>query len=128
MKIKKAHIIGGIFILFAVGLALNAFQSALTPYVTVAEAKAHGRSVQVAGMIVKGSDRYDLDTNKLVFTLREDGGAKMIVIYDGAKPANFDDATKTVAIGHYKKDEAAFEAKELLVKCPTKYEGRVKGE
>ncbi len=128
MKIQKAHIVGGVVILLAMGLAVNAFQSALTPYVTVAEAMAHGRSVQVAGMTVDGSDRYDLDTNKLVFTLREDGGAKMVVEYDGARPGNFDDATKIVAIGHYAKDKALFEAKELLVKCPTKYEGRVKGE
>ena len=127
MRIKKAHIIGGVFIIFAVGLALNAFRSALTPYVTVTEAKTYGRAVQVAGMTVKGSDRYDLDTNKLVFTLREDGGAKMVVEYDGARPGNFDDATKIVAIGRYEKEKAVFEARELLVKCPTKYEGRVKG-
>ena len=128
MKVKKAHIIGGVVIVLAIGLALNAFQSSLTPYVTVAEAKAHGRPVQVAGMTEKGSDQYDLDTNRLVFTLREDGGAKMVVEYDGARPGNFDDATKIVAIGRYEKNKAVFEAKELLVKCPTKYEGRVKGQ
>jgi cytochrome c-type biogenesis protein CcmE len=128
MRIKKAHIVGCVFIVLAVGLALNAFQSALTPYVTVAEAKAHGRPVQVAGMAMRGSDRYDLDTNKLVFTLREDGGAKMVVEYGGARPGNFDDVTKIVAIGRYAKGRAVFEARELLVKCPTKYEGRVRGE
>ena len=128
MKIKKAHIIGGVIIVLAMGLAFNAFQSALTPYVTVEEAMAHEHPVQVAGMTVKGSDQYDLDTNKLVFTLREDGGAKMVVEYDGAKPGNFDDATKIVAIGCYAKEKAVFEASELLVKCPTKYEGRVSGE
>lgn len=79
-------------------------------------------------MTVKGSSQYDLDTNKLVLTLREDGWAKMIVEYDGTRPGNFDDATKIVAIGRYEKEKAVFEAKELLVKCPTKYEGRVKGE
>jgi cytochrome c-type biogenesis protein CcmE len=128
MKIKKSHIIGGILVAAAVGLSINSFRSTLTPYVSVAEAKAHGHSVQVAGMAVKGSDRYDLQTNNLVFTLREDGGAQMTVEYDGARPGNFDDVTKIVAIGHYEKKEAVFYAKELLIKCPTKYEGRVKGE
>jgi cytochrome c-type biogenesis protein CcmE len=128
MRIKKAPIIGGVVIVLAIGLALNAFQSSLTPYVTIAEAKAHGRPVQVAGMTENGSDQYDLNTNKLVFTLREDGGAKMVVEYDGARPGNFDDATKIVAIGCYAKEKNVFEARELLVKCPTKYEGRVKGQ
>jgi cytochrome c-type biogenesis protein CcmE len=95
--------------------------------VTVAEAKAHGRRVQVAGLKVKGSDGYDLETNKLVFTLREDGGMEMRIEYDGAKPGNFNDATKVVAVGRYEKAKQIFAAKELLVKCPTKYEGRVKG-
>ena len=36
--------------------------------------------------------------------------------------------SKVVAIGRYEKEKEAFSAKELLVKCPTKYEGRVKGE
>lgn len=128
MKIKKSHVIGGILIALAAGLALNAFQSTLTPYVTVAQAKEHGGTVQVAGIMVKGSGRYAPSTNKLVFELREDGGAQMAVEYDGARPVNFEDASKVVAVGRYDKRREVFEAKELLTKCPTKYKGRVKGE
>jgi cytochrome c-type biogenesis protein CcmE len=109
-------------------MAMYSFQSTLTAYVTVSEAKASKRPVQVAGMIVKGTDRYDLHSNNLVFTLQEDGGAEMVVEYDGPRPGNFDDATKVVAIGTYEAKRQVFEARELLVKCPTKYEGRVKGE
>lgn len=127
MKSKKMYIIGGIIIIAAMGLAMNAFRSSLTPYVTVSEAKAFGHSVQVAGITLKGSARYAGDTQKLLFTLREDGGAEMAVEYDGAKPANFDDADKVVAIGHWEKNRGIFEARELLIKCPTKYEGRVTG-
>jgi len=50
------------------------------------------------------------------------------VEYDGPRPGNFDDVTKVVAIGMYQPQRDTFEARELLVKCPTKYEGRVKGE
>ncbi len=121
------HIIGGIVIIAAMGLAMNAFRSSLTPYVTVSDAKAYGHSVQVAGITEKESIRYALDTQKLVFTLREDGGAEMAIEYDGAKPANFEDADKVVAIGRWDKNKGIFEAKQLLIKCPTKYEGRVKG-
>ena len=128
MKIKKSYVIGGILIALAAGLALNAFQSTLTPYVTVAQAKQYGRPVQVAGVIVKGSGGYDPSTNKLVFKLRENGGARMVVEYDGVRPVNFEEAAKVVAIGRYERRKEVFEAKELLTKCPTKYEGRVKRE
>ena len=85
--------------------------------------------VQVAGFPVEGTARYDVkNNNNLVFTLREDGGDEMVVEYDGQRPANFDDVTKVVAIGKYEPNIDIFSARELLVKCPTKYEGRVKGE
>lgn len=128
MKIRKAYIIGALFVGLAVVMAWNAFQTTLTPYVTVSEAKSCGYAVQVAGLAVQGSQRFDLDLNQLIFTLREDGGAQMDVVYDGAKPANFESAAKVVAVGRYEKNAAAFMARELLIKCPTKYEGRVEGK
>jgi cytochrome c-type biogenesis protein CcmE len=109
-------------------MAMHSFQSTLTAYVTVMEAKASKRPVQVAGLAVKGTERYDLKNNNLVFTLREDGGDEMVVEYDGPRPGNFDEVTKVVAIGKYAQEKRVFEARELLVKCPTKYEGRVQGK
>jgi cytochrome c-type biogenesis protein CcmE len=125
---KKSHIIGAIVIILAMVMAMYSFKSTLTAYVTVREAKASKRPVQVAGIAVRGTERYDLKSNNLVFTLREDGGDEMVVEYDGPRPANFDNVTKVVAIGKYQPKKHVFQARELLVKCPTKYEGRVKGE
>ena len=125
---KKSHIIGAVVILAAMAMAMYSFQSTLTAYVTVSEAKASKRPVQVAGIVVKGTDRYDTGSNNLVFTLREDGGAEMAVEYDGPRPGSFDDVTKVVAIGTFEPTRQVFEARELLVKCPTKYEGRVEGK
>ena len=90
---KKSHIIGGVIIALAMAMAMYSFKSTLTPYVTVGEAKASKRPVQVAGIAVKGTERYDLKTNNFLFTLREDGGAEMLIEYDGPRPGNFDDAT-----------------------------------
>ena len=81
-----------------------------------------------AGVVAQGSRRYDLQSNNLVFVLREDGGDQMRIEYSGPKPANFDNVTKVVAIGTYNPEKQVFLAKELLVKCPSKYEGRVKGQ
>ncbi len=52
----------------------------------------------------------------------------MLVEYNGPSPGNFNDASKIVAIGKYEPARQVFMAVELLVKCPTKYEQRVKGE
>ena len=125
---KRSYVIGGVVIILALTLAMYSFKSTLTSYVTVREAKASKQSVQVAGIVVKGTDRYDLKSKNLLFTLREDGGDEMKVEYDGPRPGSFDNVTKVVAIGKYEPQKQTFLAKELLVKCPTKYEGRVKGE
>ena len=50
---------------------------------------------------------------------------EMVVHYPKSKAANFENAEKIVAIGKYDKNERAFIANELLVKCPSKYEGKV---
>ena len=125
---KKSYLIGGVVIVLAMAMAMYSFQSTLTSYVSVSEAKASNRPVQVAGIVVEGTDKYDLDSNNLLFTLREDGGDEMKVEYDGPRPGNFDNVTKVVAIGKYESKREVFLAQELLVKCPTKYEGRVQGE
>jgi cytochrome c-type biogenesis protein CcmE len=125
---KKSHIIGTVIVVLALIMAMYSFKSTLTTYVSVSEAKVSPRAVQVAGIVVKGSKHYDLQNNTLVFTLREDSGDEMVVEYDGRKPANFDDVSKIVSIGKYNAERHIFVSTELLVKCPTKYEERVKGE
>ncbi|MHC4474121.1 MAG: cytochrome c maturation protein CcmE domain-containing protein [Planctomycetota bacterium] len=125
---NKSYIIGAVVIILAMVMAMYSFKSTLTAYVTVREAKASKRPVQVAGIAVRGTERYDLKSNNLVFTIREDGGDEMLVEYDGPRPGNFDNVTKVVAVGKYDPKKQVFEARELLVKCPTKYEGKVKGE
>jgi cytochrome c-type biogenesis protein CcmE len=125
---KKSYVIGGVVIALAMAMAMYSFKSTLTSYVSVSEAKASKRPVQVAGIVVEGTDRYDLKNNNLLFTLREDGGDEIKVEYDGPRPGSFDNVNKVVAIGKYEPEKKVFLARELLVKCPTKYEGRVKGE
>ena len=124
---KKSYIIGAVVVALAMTMAMYSFKSTLTAYVSVGEARVSPRPVQVAGIVGKGSKHYDLKNNRLLFTLREDSGDEMAVEYDGHKPANFDDVTKVVAIGKYDTERHVFVAKELLVKCPTKYEQRVAG-
>lgn len=126
MKIKKSYIIGGLVVAGAVVMAMFSFKSTLTAYVTISEAKTTQRPVQVAGVPVKNSARYDQQTKHLVFTLREEAGDEIVVEYAGLRPSNFDDATKVVAIGKFDPNKQTFAARELLVKCPTKYDATAK--
>jgi cytochrome c-type biogenesis protein CcmE len=59
---------------------------------------------------------------KKVFTFKmaDDKGEQFEVIYHGVKPANLEQAEEIVVIGRY--TGGHFEADQLLVKCPSKYQ------
>ena len=124
MKQRTIYILGaGLLVVFA-GFALASFRSTLTQYVTFADARAASRSVQVAGGLVKGSSSYEDASESLLFTLTEEAsGETMPIRYHGLKPANFEDAVSIVAIGRYDATSREFAADQLLVKCPSKYQG-----
>jgi cytochrome c-type biogenesis protein CcmE len=96
-------------------------KTSLTPYVSFAEAKRSPQTVQVMGNLEKNLTRYDTTANLLYFTLKDKKGELLEVSYKGVRPGNFDQATQIVAIGDYK--NKVFQADQLLVKCPSKYQG-----
>ncbi len=124
MSKKATYFLGAALLLAFGGFALSAFQESLTPYVSYADARASGRSVQVAGGLDKDSSGYDESSHSLLFTLvDEKDQSTMPVRYQGVKPANFEDAISIVAIGSYDPATEIFAADKLLVKCPSKYQG-----
>jgi len=105
-----------------VALGVYSFKKSLTPYVSFAEARKTPGVVQVAGTLVKDSSRYTEDDKSLHFLLQEKQGTDTLeVVYAGAKPVNFEDAVSIVAIGTF--EGGKFGARQLLVKCPSKYQG-----
>jgi cytochrome c-type biogenesis protein CcmE len=124
MKTKIWTAVGVALLVAFAGFAFTTFRSTLTPYVTFADARQATRMVQVAGALEKDSARYDETTSQLHFALADaQGGATLAVRYDGLRPANFEDAISIVAIGRWNAGSSEFEAKKLLVKCPSKYQG-----
>jgi cytochrome c-type biogenesis protein CcmE len=106
------------------GFAFTTFRSTLTPYVSFVEARAANGMVQVAGALAKESTRFDEASSELHFALRDEAtGGTLPVVYEGLRPANFEDAISIVAIGRWNGGANEFEAKKLLVKCPSKYQG-----
>ncbi len=124
MTRKHLYFCGGVLLVVFAGFSLSSFTKSLTPYVSYAEAQTANRMVQVAGGLEKASSRYDHATGMLHFTLREaETRTTLPVRYEGLKPANFEDAISIVAIGRYDRQSNEFVADQLLVKCPSKYQG-----
>lgn len=118
---KPKYIIALIVVVVFLVFGAFSLKKSLTPYVSFAQAQKGG-TVQIIGKVVSGTDFYDIQTQKFAFTLtEEEGNQQMKVLYNGVKPGNFDQATEVVAIGQYQ--NGIFEADQLLVKCPSKYQG-----
>lgn len=114
------HIVGGIVLLLALALGGWALAGSLTPYVTVAEARATGRAVQVRGHL-QGAASYDA-AGHLRFVLVDEQGDEMVVVYPRPQPANMDPAAGLVVVGRYDPAAGLFRASRILVKCPSRYE------
>jgi cytochrome c-type biogenesis protein CcmE len=121
--LKPLHLIGIAIIVLAIGLGYYGLQSALRPYTTsVSEAVTSGRGVQLAGFLVPGEQgHYDTDNN-FTFSMQDNTGKIVQVVYPKPKPANFEQAISIVAIGRYDAGKGAFLADDMLVKCPSKYQ------
>ena len=115
------YTVGGVMIVAFLAYGATSFKSNLTPYVSFEEAQRSARKVQVAGGLVPDSTSYLEEEEKLQFGIVDEDGATMTVLYEGVKPGNFEEATQIVAIGSY--ESGVFEAEQLLVKCPSKYQG-----
>ena len=120
MKRRSLYLLGIALLLAFAGFAFTSFKQTMTPYVSFHEARGMSRTLQVAGALVKGSSSYH--DGALFFTIREPKtGQTMEVSYRGVKPANFEDAISVVAIARYQSQR--LDADQLLVKCPSKYQG-----
>lgn len=104
----------------AIVVGVTSFKKTVTPYISFAEAKTSTGTVQVNGVLADKNYVARPQEQFLEFNLKDDRGHVMPVIYKGVIPGNFDQATSIVAIGKYAGEH--FEAEQLLVKCPSKYQ------
>ena len=104
----------------AAAVGVTSFKKTMTPYIGFAEARTASGLVQVNGKLADKDYVLKAQEQFLRFNLRDDHGEVMPVEYRGVIPGNFDQAVSVVAIGKYQGDH--FEAQQLLVKCPSKYQ------
>ena len=122
------YVIGGAVIVVLLVWGASAFFEATVQYVTYQEAVAGRRTVQVMGRIDFSQVTYDIDSLCLRFVIYDPEAAspaeadRLPVVYSGVVPGNFEQATSVVLKG--KADErGTFVAEQMLVKCPSKYQG-----
>lgn len=93
-----------------------------TPYVGFTEARTMNSQVQVMGKVLFETANYDAGNGVFSFDIVNEDGDRMKVDYAGTKPGNFEQAESVVCVGRYA--NGIFVAKDLLVKCPSKYQGQ----
>lgn len=126
---RKKFVVGGVIIIAAiVFLALNTFQSTAVFYLTPGElldqsASLYGQDVRLAGTIDKRSADWDPESITLRFDVFE-GRDVVPVVYNGPKPDTFDLAEAVTIEGVYRQD-GVFEANNLFLQCPSKYEAKL---
>jgi cytochrome c-type biogenesis protein CcmE len=125
---KAKYIIGGIIIVAFLAWGASSFMKTTIQYVSLDEAAQAHRTVQVMGKIDFGAVKYDDQKSRLEFAIYDPDAAdsltarRLNVVYYGVVPGNFDQATSVVLKGK-PGDEGAFVADQMLVKCPSKYQG-----
>ena len=103
----------------AVGFGGWSLRGSLARAVTITEAKQAGGTVQVFGYLYS-QGAYD-DKLNWTFDIQDSTGATIKVVH-ATKPGNFEDAISVAATGRFNPDKGVFEADQLLVKCPSKYQ------
>jgi len=121
------YIIGGVIILVFLVWGATSFMQTTIQYVSIEQAKESDKIVQVMGKIDFDKVNYQAADSKLEFTVYDaeaetmEGAETMNVVYYGVVPGNFDQATSVVLKGKPEGDQ--FVADQMLVKCPSKYQG-----
>ncbi len=126
MSSTLKFLLGGIVAAVVIGvLIVTSFSGSTIEYLTVAEIKALGsdqaRDSRVSGEIVANSVNWSTRDLHLTFEIEDETG-NLAISYHGPQPDMLVDAVEAVVVGKYDPANQVFEAEELKMKCPSKYE------
>ena len=129
-KIKLRFVFVGLVIIAAMlFLAVSSFQDNSMYYLTVPELKAQAQAdgiaffdkmVRVSGPLHKESIDWNAKAMTLKFHINE-GGDMFPIVFVGPIPDTLENGETVVVEGKYTR-EGVFNASNILVKCPSKYE------
>lgn len=119
---KNKYVFGGIIIAVFLVLMGYLFTQSNIEYVDdFNQVMSTEKTVKATGSWVKEKN-YQIDNQNKTFSfvMTDHNGNQMKVIYEGSIPNNFESATSVVVTGKYQ--NGYFHAKDILTKCPSKYE------
>jgi cytochrome c-type biogenesis protein CcmE len=119
---KSKYIFGSIIVGVFLALMIYLFTKSNIQYETdFTKVMAKHRVVKATGSWVKEKS-YSIDKENRTFSffMKDSKGVEMKVVCNGSVPNNFETATSIVVTGEYK--NGFFQAREILTKCPSKYQ------
>ncbi len=123
---NNKYVFGGVIVIVFLSLMVYLFtQSSIQYENDFTKIMKKQRTVKATGSWVKEKN-YEIDKGKRTFSffMKDDKGVEMKVVFNGTIPNNFESATSVVVTGEFK--EGYFYAKDILTKCPSKYENQMK--
>lgn len=121
---KNKYIFGGVIVSVFLFLMIYLLTQSNIQYENdFTKVMSKDKTVKATGSWVKEKS-YQLDKENKTFTfyMADQSGNQMKVVYSGTIPNNFESAVSVVVTGRY--HNGYFHAKEILTKCPSKYEGQ----
>jgi len=129
-SINPRFIAGGLLLIAFVGfLAFQMVQATTSTgayYLTVNELHEQqpgiiGQRVRVNGIVVDDSEDWNASEVTLRFTIADEEGGQLPIVFYGPRPDNFQRAASAIVEGSMLED-GTFQADSLLLKCPSRYE------
>ena len=119
---KNKYIFGGIIVTVFLVLMVYLFTQSNIKYENdFANVMQKDKTVKATGSWVKEKNYdYDKKNHTFSFYMVDTKGNEMKVVYDGSIPNNFETAKSVVVTGKYQ--NGYFHAKDILTKCPSKYQ------
>jgi cytochrome c-type biogenesis protein CcmE len=120
--VKKSNIVVIVLIAVAIGIILSTFADSST-YASFNEAMENPeRKYQVVGTLSRSKAleyNPEMNANLFKFYLVDREGVEKEVIFKGSKPQDFERSEQVVIKGRI--SGKSFQADEILMKCPSKY-------
>ncbi len=121
---KKASILILILIAAAIAVIVSTFGQFSTYETFASASEKQGTVFHVVGFLdtVAGQQQYDpvKDPNYFTFFAKDKKGITQKVIFNGAKPQDFERSEQLVMKGYMK--DGTFHCSQIQMKCPSKYE------
>ncbi len=97
------------------------YQQGLVAFQTGTDEMALTRRIRVNGEVVEGSEDWQAEQVTLRFSIQDETGATLPIVFYGPRPDNFQRAASAIIEGNLLLD-GSFQADTLLLKCPSRYE------